>query len=222
MTGRALAWGLVLLVPPGAAFVLGTWSATSEQTGSVTEPTLPTLEPAHDTAQPPPPPPDVEPGLPPCDDPLMHELDSLEARWEEEQREAAFRQARLEDALYDALEQCDIGLDVVELDCREAPCVVITKGGDTNWWNSLAVCPAWYDLYGGLGAYHSNAVPCGGGGEESYEAVTEPLSFYGLQDDTELDDPELVMRALRLQGYEVTARIQELAAEWTCEEPDGP
>ncbi len=218
MATRHLFLALPALVPPGVAFALGVWTATPKGTEESAGETFLAAVPSRAANQAGLPRKDGNPATAPCDDPILRKLDALESRLEEEQREAAFRQARLEDALYAALEQCDIGLEVVELDCREAPCVVITHGGDTNWWNSLALCPAWYDLYGGMGAYHSNAVPCGDGGEEAYQAVTEPLAFYGIEDDTELDDPDLAMRALQRQGYVVTARVQELAAEWTCGE----
>jgi hypothetical protein len=147
---------------------------------------------------------------------LLDALAKVEARWAQHEREIAFRQARAEDALYDALESCDIALEVAAVDCREVPCLILTYDGETNWWNRLGVCPAWYDLYGGGGTYASTTVPCGAGGEEHLQLMEESRKFYGIDEPGSDEGPDEIMRAMKLAMLVFQVRLEDLAADWKC------
>lgn len=204
---------VLALVPPALAFAVGAWSAGSPRMEPTVPPApSPTTSPASQAAPPPP----AAPPMPACDDPLLDELVEVEARWAQHEHEIAFRQARAEDALYDAIESCDIELDVAAVDCREIPCLILTYSEETNWWNSLGVCPAWYDLYGGGGTYFSTTVPCRAGGEEHLELMEEPRNFYGIDEPERDEGPDEIMRAMKVDSLVLQARLEDLAADWEC------
>jgi hypothetical protein len=203
--GRAL----LAMLPPALALAAGVWSARPT-------PAEPARQPEVASAPPPRPHPATARHTPRCDDPLLDELVAIEARWAEHEAEVAFRRARAEDALYDALESCDIELDVAEVDCREEPCLIITRGGASYWWNRLGLCPAWYDLYGGGGTYATGEVPCGDGRSEPVELMEEPRRFYGLELVSDLGEPDLIMKEMKLSRLVYQARLEDLAADWSC------
>ncbi len=102
------------------------------------------------------------------------------------------------------------------MDCREVPCLILTYSRETNWWNRLGVCPAWYDLYGGGGTYFSTTVPCLAGCEEHLELMEEPRKFHGIDEPEDDEGPDEIMRAMKLDSLVLQARLEDLAEDWEC------
>jgi len=106
-----------------------------------------------------------------------------------------------ERVLQDAIESCEMDIDVVGMECDEPPCLAVVRDGVGSWYSDLTNCPAWADVYGASGTSSTSTVTCPDGREVAFAMVGPGNGDYHAEQKEV--DPWAGLKRLQYRGEQV-------------------
>ncbi len=138
---------------------------------------------------------------------LTKEAYGVAPEWPED-LPADYGQQGFQEVFEEVLEKCNPGVEVMETDCSEPPCLVVLRPRSESWHSELVNdCPAWNEAYGHSVTQSSGKVTCPDGSEESMVLVGPSVGDF-IEKDPE--QPWNVMKRLRY-------RASNAEANWVCQ-----
>ena len=132
---------------------------------------------------------------------MTDELFGIAPEWPEE-APASYRPEAFQDLVDQAVEECDIEPEIISVDCREPPCMLVTGEGGRK---AMVGCAVWSDEFGDSVTSSSKNVECPDGTQERFEM----FGPYVEVENPRPEDPSNGMKRLRM-------RAEEHSASWPC------